>query len=158
MPLTPQSPPHHILLSFRLSPSLPPSPPQPVLPCPLPLGPRVRWAAQGLTVIGLDIIYCPLGNVAFQHLIKIISSHSNGRYGLKGTHCDHLDTRGGSCSPSLALSLCFPLFSPPVSVVLCLWGERLKHKLIYCILHVCVKLPDGFFFSRSPLCFFCLFV
>lgn len=72
------------------------------------------WAAQGPTVIGLDIIYWPLGNVAFQHLIKIISSHSNGRYGLKGSHCNHLDTRRGSCSLSLRSVLLLPL----VSVVL----------------------------------------
>lgn len=97
--------PYHILLSF-----LPP----PASPHPSYLALCDCWAAQGPTVIGLDIIYWPLGNVAFQHLIKIISSHSNGRYGLKGSHCNHLDTRRGSCSLSLRSVLLLPL----VSVVL----------------------------------------
>ena len=97
-PSPPKNPPYHILLSFL--------PPSSLIPSHLAL--CGRWAAQGPTVIGLDIIYCPLGNVAFQHLIKIISSHSNGRYGLKGTHCNHLDTRGGSCSLSHSASLPFP--------------------------------------------------
>lgn len=100
-----QNPPYHILLSF-----LPP----PASPHPSYLALCDCWAAQGPTVIGLDIIYWPLGNVAFQHLIKIISSHSNGRYGLKGSHCNHLDTRRGSCSLSLRSVLLLPL----VSVVL----------------------------------------
>ena len=98
----PRNPPYHILLSFLP----PPLPPSSFIPSHLAL--CGRWAAQGPTVIGLDIIYCPLGNVAFQHLIKIISSHSNGRYGLKGTHCNHLDTRGRSCSLSGGFSLSRP--------------------------------------------------
>lgn len=109
----PSSPKTHPIISFS-HPCLSPLPPS-IVPSHLAL--CGRWASQDPTVIGLDIIYCPLGNVAFQHLIKIISSHSNGRYGLKGTHCNHLDTRRGSCSLSLSLTLFFLLcLCSPVSL------------------------------------------
>lgn len=109
----PHPPKTHPIISFS-HPCLSPLPPS-IVPSHLALW--GRWASQDPTVIGLDIIYCPLGNVAFQHLIKIISSHSNGRYGLKGTHCNHLDTRRGSCSLSLSLTLFFLLgLCGPVSL------------------------------------------
>lgn len=121
--MCPQTP----LIKTNSSHAPPPSPPP---PSPVPSHSALCgcWASQGSTVIGLDIIYCPLGNVAFQHLIKIISSHSNGRYGLKGTHCNHLDTKRGSCSRSLV-----PLFS----LQSCFSVERQHFKPIYSILHVC---------------------
>ena len=68
---------------------------------------RGHWDAKGPAVIGLDIIYCPLGNVAFQHLIKIKSGHSNGRYSLKEALCNHLATREHSCPLSfLSVRVC----------------------------------------------------
>lgn len=78
--LQPPTPSYRILLSF-----LPP----PLFLHPPSFPPTWSTVAVGPTVIGLDIIYCPLGNVAFQHLIKIISSHSNGCYSLKETLCNH---------------------------------------------------------------------
>lgn len=98
----PSPPKTHPIISFSHS-CLPPTiSPSSFIPSHLAL--CGRWAAEGPAVIGLDIIYCPLGNVAFQHLIKIISSHSNGRYGLKETLCNHLATRGRSSSLTQFLS------------------------------------------------------